>query len=137
MVAMNRTRRFSLMISLSAAAGLLIAAASPRALGQAAGGLWEVGKSADGHDAKRLCLPDPAILAQWEHPGGRCTRVVLSDTGSRAVVQFTCADGDFGRSDMTVLTPRTLRITTQGISKSYPFGYTLHARRVGDCPAPR
>lgn len=106
----------------------------PRAMAPALPGLWDVSHSADGKNAERLCLPDPSVLAQWEHRGGRCTRVVIEDSGTKAAIQYTCADGGFGRSDLTLLTPRTLRVATQGISQSYPFAYTLHARRVGDCP---
>ncbi|MEQ7872429.1 hypothetical protein ABDK56_00265 [Sphingomonas sp. ASV193] len=118
---------------LIAAAALLTAGSSPGALAGVDGGAWEVGKSADGHDATKVCIADPMQLAQWEHRGGRCSRVVLSDSGNKVVVQFTCADGAFGRSDIEVLTPRTLRIATQGISGGYPFQYTLHARRDGAC----
>jgi hypothetical protein len=32
-----------------------------------------------------------------------------------------------------VLTPRSLRIATQGISGGLPFNYVLQARRVDDC----
>ncbi|MEO5808849.1 MAG: DUF3617 family protein [Sphingomicrobium sp.] len=120
-------------------AGMAAAMASgspglPRAMTPALPGLWDVSHSADGKNAERVCLPDPSMLAQWEHRSGRCTRVVIEDSGTKAVIQYTCADGGFGRSDLTLLTPRTLRIATQGISQSYPFAYTLHARRVGDCP---
>ena len=110
------------------------AAAVPRAMAPALPGMWDVSLTADGKNAERLCLADPSLLAQWEQRNGRCTRVVIEDSGTKAVIHYTCADGGFGRSDMTLLTPRTLRIETQGISKSYPFAYTLHARRVGDCP---
>lgn len=126
-------RRFALLMVLPAAA-LSVAADSPRALAGAVPGLWEVSRSADGRDGFRTCLADPATLAQWEHRQGRCTRVVISDSGNKAVIHYTCADGGFGRSDLTLLTPRTMRISTQGISDSYPFAYVLHARRVGDCP---
>jgi hypothetical protein len=34
-----------------------------------------------------------------------------------------------------VLTPRTLRVATQGIAAGAPFNYVLHARRTGNCPA--
>lgn len=122
-------------IAAIAAAGLALTAAGPRALQPAAPGVWEVSRSADGRDGFRTCITDVAQLAQWEHRHGRCTRVVISDVGTKAVIHYTCADGGFGRSEMTLLTPRTLRISTQGISASYPFAYTLHARRVGNCPA--
>jgi hypothetical protein len=127
-------RRSALIPILLAAAATLVAADSPRALAQAAPGMWAVSRSADGRDAFRTCLADPALLAQWEHRQGRCTRVVISDSGTNAVIHYTCADGGFGRSDLTLLTPRTIRVSTQGISSSYPFAYVLHARRVGDCP---
>ena len=129
---MSRAPRLALLLI---ATGALIAAALPRALSGAAGGLWEVGRSADGKGAERLCLADPSVLAQWEHRTARCTRVVISDVGTRAKFHYTCANGGFGDSEIRLLTPRTLRVNTQGISDHYPFGYTLHARRVGDCPA--
>jgi len=33
------------------------------------------------------------------------------------------------------VTPRSLRLDTQGISDGLPFHYVAQARRVGDCPA--
>lgn len=117
------------------AAGAAPAARTPRALAPAQPGAWEVSKSADGRNPVRVCVAELASLAQWEHRGGSCTRVVISDSGTRTVIHYTCANGGFGRSDMTLLTPRTLRIETQGISGGYPFAYTLHARRVAACAA--
>jgi hypothetical protein len=32
-----------------------------------------------------------------------------------------------------LITPRSIRIETQGISGDLPFNYVLQARRVGDC----
>ena len=124
----------ALRLALIALVALPLAAALPRALAGAAGGLWEVGRSADGKDAQKLCLPDPTVLAQWEHRTARCTRVLISDQANHARFHYTCVNGGFGDSEMVMLTPRTLRVTTQGISDNYPFGYTLHARRLGDCP---
>ena len=118
-----------------ASAGLLLAAGAPRALAPAAGGLWEVGQSATGQGARPTCIAAPVALAQWEHRGGRCTRVIVSDVGNKTVIDYTCNDGGFGHSEMTLVTPRTLRIATQGIGRDGPFNYVLHARRVGNCPA--
>jgi hypothetical protein len=98
------------------------------------GGLWEVSRSATGAGAERSCVPQASVLAQWEHRRGQCTRVVISSTPTEAVIHYTCPAGDFGHSRMKVITPRTLRIETQGISGGYPFNYVLHARRVGECP---
>ena len=97
-------------------------------------GLWDVSHSATGFAAERVCLADPMILTQWEHRGGACTRVVISEQGAEAKVQYTCAGGGFGQSVITLLTPRSLRVDTQGISGGLPFAYALHARRAGDCP---
>ena len=116
-------------------AAILVAAAQPRALAPATGGLWEVSQSATGHNPTRVCVPSPEVLAQYEHRQARCTRVVISDKGTEAVIHYTCADGGFGQSKVTLLTPRSLRIDTQGISGNLPFHYLLHARRVGGCAA--
>jgi hypothetical protein len=126
----------TLLLKLGAALGLgllSVAAAGPRALGPASGGLWQVARSAKGAPEQALCVADPVVLAQFEHRGGQCRRVVLSDRGDKAVIDYRCSDGGFGRSEITLLTPRTLRIATQGISGGAPFNYVLHARRVGNC----
>ena len=132
---MRSTARIGLAAAVTTSAILLVAAAGPRALAPAAGGLWEVSQSATGHDATRVCVASPEVLAQFEHRQGRCTRVVIRDSGSDAEIHYTCSDGGFGRSEVTLITPRSLRIDTQGISGGLPFHYQLHARRVGDCTA--
>jgi hypothetical protein len=114
-------------------AAVLVAATAPRALLPAMGGLWEVSRTADWHGAQRFCVPSPVMLAQYEHRNGRCQRTVIRDVGSQAEISYTCSDGGFGQSKVTLLTPRTMRIETQGISGNLPFHYQLHARRVGDC----
>ena len=129
--------RIGLTGLLSMSAMAIIAAAQPRALAPAAGGLWEVSQSATGHNADRICVPTPDVLAQYEHRAGHCTRTTVSDSGTEAVIHYTCSDGGFGQSKVKLLTPRSLRIDTQGISGNLPFHYQLHARRVGDCGAAR
>ena len=130
---MNRLGRIGLAGLATVAAMMVGAAAAPHALLPAMGGLWEVGQNADGHGAQKICVPSPVMLGQYEHRNGRCTRTVITDSGSEAVIRYTCADGGFGQSKITLLTPRTMRIETQGISGNLPFSYKLHARRVGDC----
>ena len=115
------------------AALVLGAAALPPIIAEA-GGLWEVSRSASGANAEKICVPQAAVLAQWEHRRGQCTRVVISSTATDAIIHYTCPGGGFGHSKMHVLTPRTIRIETQGISEGFPFNYVLHARRVGNCP---
>ena len=89
---------------------------------------------ATGANAEKRCVPSASVLAQWEHRRAQCTRVVISSTETESVIHYTCPDGGFGHSKVRVITPRTLRIETQGISGGFPFNYVLHARRVGDCP---
>ena len=113
----------------------LIAASSPRALAPASGGLWEVSRSATGHGATRVCVASAELLAQFEHRQGRCTRVVVKDVGTEALIHYTCATGGFGQSKVTLITPRSLTIDTQGISDNLPFHYQLYARRIGNCSA--
>jgi hypothetical protein len=117
------------------AIGLLSVAAAPRALAPVSGGYWQVADSAKGAPRHSVCLADPSLLAQWEHRGGRCSRVILSDTSDKTVISYSCVDGGFGRSEITQLTPRSVRVATQGISAGAPFNYVLHARRVGNCPS--
>ncbi|MEO6580383.1 MAG: hypothetical protein ABIN83_04450 [Sphingomicrobium sp.] len=110
----------------------VVAAASlPTALSSA--GQWEVGKSLIGSGNETVCLNDPAVLMHWDQRAKRCTTAVLSSSLDRAEVHYTCQGGSFGNSKVEVLTPRSVRIETQGISDGYPFAYTLHARHVGPC----
>lgn len=123
---------FALLAVVPAAAAALAAASLPAAL--KGGGMWEISRSASGADGERQCLADAALLTQWEHRRGQCTRVIVSGTSDKAQVHYTCTGGGFGTSYVSVLTPRSVRIETQGISDGLPFHYTLHARRAGDCP---
>lgn len=115
---------------------LAIAAAPqalPKALAAASPGLWEIEKPDDAR-AQRICIRDLASLAQIEQPGTRCTRVVLRDLPVSTEIRYTCASGGFGQSKIQLITPRSLRIDTQGIAADGPFHYVVQARRVGECP---
>ena len=126
-----RSSRIGLAAAATLSATILIAATVPRALAPATGGVWELSQGT-GHNPTRLCVASPEVLAQFEHRQGRCTRMVIRDVGSEAEIHYTCADGGFGRSEVTLVTPRSLTIDTQGISGGLPFHYKLYARRVGD-----
>ena len=125
-----------LRLGLVAGALVLLGAApaqdSPRT---ARPGYWDISLSATGNGARRVCLSDPMILAQWEHRGVACTRDLLSEQGNSATVRYSCPGGGFGQSVMTLLTPRSIKVDTQGISDGGPFAYSLYARRAGSCPA--
>lgn len=115
------------------AALALGAAAQPSALAQAAGGLWEVTGAPGTAQPVRQCIRDTRALAQFEHRRQACPRTIISDAGTTAVIQYNCAAQGFGSSRITVITPRSLRIQTQGISDGLPFNYVIQARRVGNC----
>ena len=122
------------------AAGLgalaLSAAQHPSALAGVQGGLWEVSGAPGAKAPLKQCVAKPVSLAEFEHRGKACTMKVVRDQGTSAVIEYSCGKDGFGRSQLSVITPRSLRIETQGISDQLPFNYVIQARRVGECPAP-
>ena len=129
---MESLRPFARLLACFAGVGLLVAASLPHAM--VGPGQWEVGKTA-GSGGEKICLPDPAMLMQWEHRAKQCTRTIVTSSLDNAEVHYTCVGGGFGTSRVEVLTPRSIKVTTQGIADGLPFGYVLHARRVGACPS--
>ncbi len=105
----------------------------PHLLSAIEAGLWEVSYPARKIAPKRFCVADVSLLAQVEHIGRQCTRMTVSEDADSALMRYTCTRGGFGSSDMQVVTPRSLRIQTQGIKDGLPFHDTLHARRIGSC----
>lgn len=122
------------MVRVVGAATLLLgltAAVRPALFSQTPGGMWEISR---GNGARQnVCVPDPAVLAQFEHLRSKCSRDVVRDQQRRAEIHYTCVGGAFGQSTVDLITPRALRIETQGISGDAPFHYVLQARRVGNC----
>jgi hypothetical protein len=113
-------------------AALLVAAALPSALAGAEGGLWEISRR--GAQPVKLCVANPVALAQFEHRNDNCTQDVVRDSGSDATINYKCAGGGFGHSTLRLVTPRSLRVETQGIAGNAPFKYVFQARRLGNCP---
>ena len=130
---MKGLRPISILAGAAFAILTLGAAQRPAALAVTSGGLWEISGGPEAKAPARMCVADTAVLSQYEHRGQMCTRLVISDTPTAAVIHYTCAGGGFGRSKLTLVTPRSLRIETQGISDNLPFYYVLQARRVGEC----
>ena len=129
---MKRPLRTTVRVAGAALALLgLAAAVRPTIFSQTTGGLWEVSR---GNEFRRsVCVPDPVVLAQFEHLRANCARDIVRDQQRRAEIHYTCAGGAFGQSTVDLITPRALRIETQGISGNAPFHYVLQARRVGNC----
>ena len=113
----------------------LSAAQRPSPLAQASAGLWEISGGQSAKTPVRQCLGDLTVLAQFEHRGRNCSSRVISSSPSSTVIEYRCGGAGFGRSRIDAITPRNLRIDTQGISGNLPFSYVLQARRLGDCPA--
>ena len=132
---MGRARSIAGIAFGGAALLLLAAATRPAALAQTSPGLWEISGLPNAGTAVRQCVGDTTLLARVEHRGASCTQVVIKDHPTSTEIHYTCANGGFGRSKLTLLTPRSLRIETQGISANYPFNYVIQARRVGNCAA--
>ena len=95
--------------------------------------MWEISGVPGTKGPVRQCIANVLMLAEIEHRGRNCRRSIVSDNGGSMVVSYTCAGAGFGRSQIDVLTPRSLRISTQGISDQLPFGYTVQAHRIGEC----
>jgi hypothetical protein len=132
---MTRAPKIAWTLAGGAALLLLTAAQRPAALAQTSPGLWEISGIPGSGKPVLQCVSDTAALARVEHRAQNCTQVVISDTPAAAVIHYTCPSSGFGQSKLTMLTPRSLRIETQGISANYPFNYVIQARRVGTCPA--
>jgi hypothetical protein len=125
------------LLGTAAAAGValvtLAAAQQPSALGMISPGDWELSGVPGAKAPVRECFSDLMTLTQFEHRTRHCHSQVISDRGGSIIVQYSCGAAGFGRTQIDVLTPRSLRISTQGISDSLPFNYVLQARRMGDC----
>ena len=127
---MRRAVILGLAIAVPAA---VLAAAPPSALAKVAGGVWEISGVPGASAPVRQCVGDVTTLAQFEHRSNTCTRTVVTDEGTSTVIRYSCGAAGFGNSEINVITPRSLRISTQGISDQLPFNYVLQAHRVGDC----
>ena len=127
--------RFALAVMGGVAGVLTLAAAvQPSALMQTQAGLWEISGAPGTKAPLRQCVADVAALAQFEHRGRNCSPKVISNGPTSAVIEYSCGNAGFGRTQVEMITPRSLRIETQGISAGLPFSYVLQARRIDDCP---
>jgi hypothetical protein len=132
---MNRVSPIAITMAGAVALLSLTAAQRPSLFIQTSPGLWEVGGVPGAKLPLRQCLADVSMLARFEHRNLNCTQNVITQSASAAVIDYSCGGAGFGHSEVALITPRSLRIGTQGISNRLPFNYTLQARRIGDCPA--
>lgn len=130
---MTKVRITTVLMAVFGGALSLAAADRPSVLAQAAPGLWEVSGSPGAKAPVRQCFADLQVLARFEHRAETCSTRITSDNGASEVIEYRCGAAGFGRSQVDLVTPRSLRIQTQGISSQLPFNYVIQARRVGDC----
>ena len=128
------TRALALYLATATAAFALCAAQPPSGLAQAQPGLWEISGVPGSAVPVRQCLGDLTLLVRFEHRAKSCSAKTLRDGSSSTVIDYSCGAAGFGHSEVNVLTPRSLRIATQGISDGLPFNYVLQAHRIADCP---
>ncbi|QNA84797.1 hypothetical protein G4G27_12935 [Sphingomonas sp. So64.6b] len=95
-------------------------------------GQWQL-REVGGPGARSLCVADPRILLQLQHGKAQCSRFVVADTASSAIVHYTCPGSGHGRTTITVETGRLFKLQTQGIADGAPFDFSYEARRVGAC----
>ena len=128
------TRKLVLVGAIGTALLSLAAVAPPSSLAQVQPGLWEIQGVPGVTGVARQCVADVSVLTRFEHRAKRCSEKLLKAAGSESDFDYSCGAAGFGHSEVSVITPRSLRISTQGISSGLPFNYVLRARRVADCP---
>lgn len=97
-------------------------------------GLWQLRDLDHGNAVlQNICLGNPDRLIQLRHRDAPCSRLVIANDSKGATVHYTCPAGGYGRTSVTVETPRLARIDTQGIADNAPFAFRAQARRVGAC----
>jgi hypothetical protein len=132
-----RMARFT-NLTAAAAAGLcavlgLTAAQQPSGFFQAQPGIWEITGVPGTKTPIRQCIADLTAFARFEHRARNCRAKILKNSGSFTSIEYNCGSAGFGHSEIELLTPRSLKISTQGISDGLPFNYVLQARRIDDC----
>src|SRR4051794_20691834 len=101
------------ILAFAVALPCIVAAAPPSALAGVAGGMWEISGVSGSPTPVRQCVSDILSLGQFEHRGRSCARAIVSNGGNSILVQYNCGSAGFGRSQIDVVTPRSLTISTQ------------------------
>lgn len=130
---MTLNSRLMWTAGLAGAAIAIIAAGQPSVLADVQPGIWEITGAPGAHGPVRQCIVDIVSLARFEHRNNRCSMKVVKDGGGSVQIDYNCPGAGFGQGQIDVLTPRSLRISTQGISDGLPFNYVIQAHRVDDC----
>jgi hypothetical protein len=95
-------------------------------------GQWQL-KEADGGGTQSVCVSDPSSLLQIRHGNTQCSHFVVENAARVATIHYTCPGHGYGRTTVSVETPRLVRVDTQGVLDGAPFSDELEGRRVGAC----
>lgn len=95
-------------------------------------GQWQFRERDDG-TVHNMCLANPASLLQLRHGSAQCSQFVVEDEPNAATIHYTCPGHGYGRTTVSVETPRLVRVDTQGILDGAPFAEDLEGRRTGAC----
>lgn len=118
--------------------GLLATAAEAppiTALSQLQPGKWSLTSRDPAFAPRAICIGDARVLIQIRHPNPGCTKFVVTNEPTRAVVSYKCPGGGSGMTTVRVETPRLAQIETQGLAGGAPFDFAIEARRIGGCPS--
>jgi hypothetical protein len=115
--------------------GLGGATSGVAALHALAPGQWQLREA--GGSVRSLCLGDASQLLQLRHGSAACKITVLDDSPARTTVHYSCAGAGFGRTTVTVETPRLVHVDTQGVAEGEPFVLDYEGRHTGACPRAR
>lgn len=118
---------------LAAMAAVAVGAAQLSALAEVAPGEWQL-KEIDGTGTRTICVADPAQLLQIRHGSANCTRTVIDSDADSVTVHYTCSGGGSGRTTLTIRSPQSLKVETQGMAGGAPFAFDYDAKRIGNCP---
>ena len=95
-------------------------------------GQWQL-KEADGGGTRSVCLGNPATLLQIRHGSAQCSHFVVENSKQVATIHYTCPGHGYGRTTISVETPRLVRVDTQGVADGAPFADVMEGRRTGAC----
>jgi len=110
-------------------------AASSTALSRLETGRYELKEVGSLAEPRVVCLADAAMLIQLQQPGTQCSRLVVADGADSTTINYTCVGGGHGRTVVTITTPRSFDLQTQGITSGAPFDMDYQGRRIGACAA--
>lgn len=96
-------------------------------------GRWELRSRGDAAGPRSICLRDGREMIQLRHQSATCESLVVEDTPSQVIVQYTCPGQGYGRTRIRRETGQLVQVDTQGIVDGSPFAFAAEARWAGHC----